>query len=101
MAGLGGMGLNCRMDLYEELDYLREKLRDTQDRVMALEGELRVLAACLHEANALPLGLLEMRLHQAIQELHGRHPDDFPEVVRSMIVLRDFCEGLRKNEPSQ
>ncbi|MBX9831967.1 MAG: hypothetical protein K2X78_02860 [Burkholderiaceae bacterium] len=89
------------MNLDEELDYLREKLRDTQDRVMALEGEMRVLAACLHEGKALPFGLFEMRLHQAIQELHGGHPDEFPEVVRSMIVLRDFCEALRKNEPPQ
>lgn len=89
------------MTVEEELNYLRDCLRSTQDRVMALEAEVRVLAACLHEAKAMPLGLVEMRLHQAIQELHGRHPDEFPETVRNLIVLRDFCEGLRKNEPNR
>lgn len=82
-----------------ELEYLRDKLRDTQDRVMALEAEVRVLVAALHDEKVLPLGLLERRLHQAIQELHGGQPDEFPETVRSLILLRDFCEGLRKNEP--
>ena len=60
---------------------------------------VRVLVAALHDEKVLPLGLLERRLHQAIQELHGGQPDEFPETVRSLILLRDFCEGLRKNEP--
>ncbi len=85
----------------DELQALRDQLKSTQDRVMALESELRVLAACFHEAQALPEGLLEMRLHQAVRDLHGQYPDEFPEVVRNLMVLRDFCEDLRKREPSQ
>ena len=101
MAELEGMGLNRRMNQDEELEYLRARLRDTQDRVMALEAEVRVLVAALHEEKVLPLMLFETRLHKAIQELHGGHPDEFPEVVRSMILLRDFCEALRKNAPPE
>ena len=89
-----------RMDINEELDDLREKLRETQDRVFALELELHALAEVLHETKAIPIGLFEMKLHQSIREIHGKYPDEFPETVRWMIVLRDYCEELRRREPN-
>lgn len=83
-----------------ELLQLREALRHTQDQVMALEAQVRVLASCLALAGAVPAELLVEQLTQAIRQLHGRHGEEFPQVTRSLIELRDFLRGEGPPAPS-
>lgn len=83
--------------MQDELDELREALRDTQDRLMAAEGLLRVLMYCLHETQAVPAGKMILSLQQAIRALHSyQQGEEFPRAVRELIAFRDYLESVER-----
>jgi hypothetical protein len=84
-----------------EIAELRDALRHTQGRVMALEAEVRVLAFCLHLARAVPIEFLVDQAVQAVQQLHSQHGDEFPEVVRNLIAFREYLQAIERDARPQ
>lgn len=84
---------NGPLSLEQRVAFLEDALAGTQDRLMAVETVLRVLAYCLHGRQALPADLLLAQLEIAARQLHEGYAEEFSEVVRALNLFADWVRS--------
>ncbi len=78
----------------DRFELLQEQLAHTQDRVMALQAQVRVLVHCLVTAQVVTPAQVSMELTQAMRQIHRFDAGkEFPGVHRAMGVLRAWVES--------